>query len=313
MAKEKGLVLEAGEGWAIVLLPGGDYKRVRTRERLQTGQLYQLKSSAALKYASVAAVFILITLTSLDFFTVTARANVSPGINLGLNRWDRVVSVRTSNTDAKAEVKDLSLNGKSLNQAINMIVERRGSEPGLAAGDKGENNQVSVSLSVKNQKDKQREERLLKIIDTTLKESVAGQQGRPSAAKVIRKGNQLIVIDEHPPGQTSKTPGNSAPKGEKNKPEPKLQEHKVNQLLLDQPKKKEGGGNPEFKDNNFMADPEKGHNEKRDNGLPASALPKDQKMDSQNSSKGGGRSAEPQEKTKTEKDSGPKHQKKGNS
>lgn len=300
MAKEKGLVLEAGDGWAIVLLPGGDYKRIRTRECLEVGQLYRLKSNAALKYASVAAVFLIITIASLDFFTVTARANVSPGINLGLNRWDRVVSVATSNDAGKEEIKDLSLNGKSLDQAINLIVEGRGSESGFRAGDMaGENTEICVSLSVKNDNDEQRKEKLLSIIDASLKHSMAEHKSKSSAVKVVREGDKLTVVD--PPGKSSNAPGSNINKGERNKPEPKPQEHKINHPSLKKPTvKEEHKGKTDPRDNKLMGN-------QLNNDLPTSAASQSKKIDSPNGTKNNSSKVEQKEKNQPEKGKGQKN------
>lgn len=246
MATKKGMVLEAGDGWAIVLFPGGEYKRIKTREHLQTGQLYQAQGNNIFRYTSAAAIFLIITLASIDFFSVTARANISPGINLGLNRWNRVVSVDTSNTGAKVSINDLNLNGKSLGQAINLILEEHNRNSDLASGDKAPvNHEFSVSLSVKDKKDKQKRDKLLSIIDTTLKDCAAENQGNSSAAKVIRQGNKLTIIDGHTTGQVSHPQSSYDHKSEKTKPQPNKGQDKAHPLLRDQPEKHDPRSGPE--------------------------------------------------------------------
>lgn len=297
MAKVQGLVLEAGDGWAIVLLPGGDYKRIKTREPLQVGQLYRFTNTTAFKYASVAAVFIIITIVSLDFFSVTARANVSPGINLGLNRWNRVISVDTSNTASEMDIKNLSLPGKSLDQAINLIVTERKNEirPGSEAP---ENTEISVSLAIKSEKDKQRKEKLLTIIDTSLKQSTKSQ-GKSSTTKVIRKDNKLIVIDQpSDSGKTAKSSGNSLRNPGKVKPQQKLQEQKINPSAL---KNRSGKGEhdekPNSREHKLMPEPQE-----RQGHLPKSAVPQNKKIDSNNGIGNQSRSVERKEKNQPQKD-----------
>jgi|GEM_PF-1022481 len=202
MAGKQGVVLEAGDDWAIILLPGGEYKRIRTKEHLQIGQLYHYKNSLAIKSVSVAAVLLLMVAAGLDFFTVTAWAHFSPGIELGINRWNRVVAVETTDSTLKIDNNALSLKGKNLNQAINLIVEEQVSQPQAEATFKSE---LSVSLSLKDKHDIKTKEKLLDQIESCLKASAAKKNDQ-SAARVVRNDHELkVVVETVNPVKTNKS------------------------------------------------------------------------------------------------------------
>ena len=237
MAEVEGLILEAGNGWAIVLLPGGEYKRIRTGEHLEVGQLYRIKKYSPVKYVAVAAIFLIVMVASLDFCRVTAYAHISPGINLGLNRWDRVVSVNTSNPGGQDVVEDLSLRGKSLEQVVNVIVQQQAGKTSISAEAKSE---ISVSLSVKDQRDKSRQEKLFSKVNATLNHNMKELDNRAGKVKVIRKGNQLIVVDDKQsvgPGNSNQAkPENSEKKqGSNGKPDKAKPEKELKQELTNHP------------------------------------------------------------------------------
>jgi hypothetical protein len=196
MAEVQGVILEAGDGWALILLPGGEYKRIRTREQLQVGELYQYKKYSPVKYVAVAAIFLVVMVASLDFCRVTARAHVSPGINLGLNRWDKVVSVDTSNIRGQEIIKEVNVRGKSLEQVVNVLVEQQTAKACLSNESIPE---FSVSLSVKDKQDKKRQEKLLSKVNSAIKNNMGKSNNRPGQVNIIRKGNQLIVVDDKQP------------------------------------------------------------------------------------------------------------------
>ncbi len=190
MAEVQGLILEAGDGWAIVLLPGGKYKKIKTRESVAVGQLFNLRNYSIVKYVAAAAIFLVILLGSLDFCRVSAWAHITPGINLGLNRWDRVISIKTNDDIGQNTITNLQLKGQSIEQAVNNIVQKQVGTPGMLE----EEAELSLTLST-NGKDKARQEKLLSKIDAAFKYNGVENNPRTSTIKVIRQGNKLIVID----------------------------------------------------------------------------------------------------------------------
>jgi hypothetical protein len=203
MAEEKGLVLDAGDGWAVVLLPGGEYKKIKTREPLAVGQFFKVRNYSMVKYATAAAIFLVIILGSLDFCRVSAWAHISPGINLGLNRWDRVISIKTNDAMGQNTIEDMPLRGQTVEQAVSNIVQKQVS----TTGGWGKEAELSLTLSTRD-KDKARQEELLSKIDATFKHNGGDNNPRASSVKVIRQGDKLIVID-------SKINSNSGKKGGK--------------------------------------------------------------------------------------------------
>ena len=190
MAEVQGLILEAGDGWAIVLLPGGKYKKIKTRESVAVGQLFNLRNYSIVKYVAAAAIFLVILLGSLDFCRVSAWAHITPGINLGLNRWDRVISIKTNDDIGQNTITNLQLKGQSIEQAVNNIVQKQVGTPGMLE----EEAELSLTLST-NGKDKARQEKLLSKINAAFKHNGVENNPRTSTIKVIRQGNKLVVID----------------------------------------------------------------------------------------------------------------------
>lgn len=81
-------------------------------------------------YSFVCAVFLLIAGTAGYFWVQTPVAYVSidvnPSIELGLNRFDRVVSVTAYNAEGEEIIGDLSLKGKKYTDAIHTVIESDG-------------------------------------------------------------------------------------------------------------------------------------------------------------------------------------------
>lgn len=60
--------------------------------------------------------------------------DVNPSIELALNRFDKVVSVKAYNAEGEEVIKELALKGKSYTKAIDLIVESEGMGAYLAEG-----------------------------------------------------------------------------------------------------------------------------------------------------------------------------------
>jgi len=163
-----GVVVEKGDNWIIVLFSNGEYKKISTKKYFEVGDLYKSRLAASIKYAAAAAVFILILTASLDFFNVVAYATVSPGIELGLNRWDRVVTVKTTSPDNTLLPDSPDLKGKKAEDALQIILEESTNQAETETS-----SNISVKVSGKNQ-DKL-EKKLAERINQFIKEKQANQ------------------------------------------------------------------------------------------------------------------------------------------
>lgn len=210
MAEEKGLILDAGDGWAVVLLPGGEYKKIKIQEPVAIGQFFKVRNRSMVKYVTAAAIFLVIILGSLDFCRVSAWAHITPGINLGLNRWDRVISIKTNDATGQNTIANLPLKGQPVEQAVNNIVQKQVS----TTGGWGKEAELSLTLST-HEKDKARQEELLSKINAAFKHNGGDNNPRTSPVKVIRQGNKLIVIDSEINSNAYKK-GGKGPKDKEN-------------------------------------------------------------------------------------------------
>lgn len=120
MLTKKAAVVETGKGWAVILLPGGEYKRIKTNRYLEVGELYRYRNYAGSKYLAAAAIFLTILLGSIDYYTVQAYAEVS-SLELGLNRWGRVVSVQAQNDEGQRIISQVQIKNEPLENAVQKI------------------------------------------------------------------------------------------------------------------------------------------------------------------------------------------------
>ncbi|MGI5912988.1 MAG: anti-sigma factor domain-containing protein [Syntrophomonadaceae bacterium] len=259
MAGKKGVILEVGDGWAIVLLPGGDFRKIRSKDHLEVGQLYHYENNRRLKYLSLAAILLLMVIASFDFFTVRAWAHLSPGIDLGLNRWDRVVAVEAKQNT----LPDSSLKGKRFNHVIEAIVQEQVIESGTV---EVEQNHFSVSLSIKNDDD-EKKEKLFTLIESCLRDSVAKSKDKSDHLKVIRKGNELRLVDKTADsGKSSKPNDKGASKKEDKDPSISKNQQKLEQNVPKRvPGVSHGNNKTVSKPDQFINKPDKNKGNSRNN------------------------------------------------
>jgi flagellar basal body-associated protein FliL len=191
----KGIVLEAGKGWAVVLFPNGEYKKIRTKKPLQPGEIYQLNSNSSLRYAvAAAAIFLIILLGTLDLFSVVAYAHVTPGIELSLNRWNRVVYTEVINDEGKALLQGLDLKGKKIETAVEIVATK--SFHTNCINEQGEEQLImSVTVEAGNKQNVERlQQKLLSRIDAAVQKVIEQNSGGNSKFQVIKKKNKLLVL-----------------------------------------------------------------------------------------------------------------------
>lgn len=121
MARVKGMVLTSAEGQAIILTPDGEYQSIKTNHPLEVGELYEDMYRPWWRYAVAAAVILALTLGTLDYFRVATYAQVSGAVELGVNRWGRVISARALNDEGQQLLAQLDLKYTTLEFAMELI------------------------------------------------------------------------------------------------------------------------------------------------------------------------------------------------
>ena len=176
MFKQPGIVLESGRGWAIIMCSDGTYRKIKTNQPLYPGQYYTHRQLPTVLGGLAAAVLLFIVVGVVDFFNVIAYASISPGIELGVNRWERVVQVKTQSEDAAQVVSRVDLTGKPAPAAVEAVVSE------LIKSDSGSDNgtgspQVSVHSKKTGQELNSRyKQKLVAKINSSVDKALSVQQ-----------------------------------------------------------------------------------------------------------------------------------------
>lgn len=214
MSAKKGIVLESNNEWSTVLMEGGHYKKVR--QSLEVGEIYYEnpgKIPYYTKYA-VAAVLVLVLLGAIDFFNVIAYANVSTGVEMGVNRWNRVVSVNYTDDTENVPAKNLALKGQKIEDAVVRVIQETAQEYDPAA--------IKIEVTSKNENNLPLEEKLMGKIETSIDDMGRNDNGKAfyqRQGKVIEIQNLEKLV--HKPSSSKNNGKNSdqsdPPRGNKDK------------------------------------------------------------------------------------------------
>ena len=121
VSKPRGIVLESNNGYSTILMEGGQY--IKIRRNMEVGQIYQQERQYQKLLIAIAAVLVFMLLGVFDFFNVVAYANVPNGIEMGVNRWNRVIKIEQTDPVAKTPAEYSGLRGRKLEQAVTVVVE----------------------------------------------------------------------------------------------------------------------------------------------------------------------------------------------
>lgn len=121
MAHIKGVVLSSETGRVVILTPEGEYRSIKTDQPLDVGELYDMTSRPWWRYALAAAVILAITLGTMDYYTVKAYAQVSDAVELGINRWGRVVTSRSLSEEGEQILQNNDLKNMKMEAAVEEI------------------------------------------------------------------------------------------------------------------------------------------------------------------------------------------------
>jgi hypothetical protein len=122
MKIKKGIVVEADQKYAIILLPGGEYRKVRTAgQYLEPGDLYEHNPVPMVKYAVAAVLMLAFLVGGIDYNSVKAHARLGSDLELGINRWGRVVSVEAKSETGKQILDSVKIDNDKVEVAVEKI------------------------------------------------------------------------------------------------------------------------------------------------------------------------------------------------
>lgn len=123
MSRHKGVVLAIDNKTAIVLLDNGEYRKMSADGTLLIGQEVWMGSTSLGKYAAAAAIFLVVLIGSIDFFNVVAYARLSSGIEVGMNRWERVVYVKPLSPGGQDALEGIEAKGRKVEDVVAAVVD----------------------------------------------------------------------------------------------------------------------------------------------------------------------------------------------
>lgn len=147
------VITEVKDNKAVLLNEFGEFMTVASKN-YQVGQKVEYKKQSLSQYKYIAACVIMLILVSLSsyayYFTPVSYASVdiNPSLQLGINRFDKVVSIQPLNDDAKALLETISIKNEDITQSVDKIIEAS-KEMGYLSE---ENNHVEVDIVTKNDK-----------------------------------------------------------------------------------------------------------------------------------------------------------------
>jgi hypothetical protein len=170
MAQIKGIVMENKNGQAVILTEQGEFQRIKIDKPIEVGELYRGHSITPWKYALAAAVILALTMGAMDFFSVKAYAQVSDSLELGVNRWNRVVSTRALDDQGTVILEQTNLNGKKIDVAVEEIANQVLANGELEQDDTWK--EFPIQASVKGNKDQEFIERVEQNMNKGLQKAI---------------------------------------------------------------------------------------------------------------------------------------------
>lgn len=168
MANRKGIVIETGKGWAIILMENGEYQKIKTNDFLEVGEQYQEKFCLPLSYIAAAVILLTVSLTTLDYYSIKAYAQVSSLAQLGVNRWGRVVSVQANDKAGQQILNTVELKNDTLEVAVEKLYAH-------TLKDEQDNKSLlhksQISVTGADRKETKLEKKMLKQIEQGIKQA----------------------------------------------------------------------------------------------------------------------------------------------
>lgn len=192
-----GVVLAIKDGMATVLKNGGRFITIPAEYGWQEGDLVSFhikrKKKRTLLMACFFAIFIGIFGWKWYHQTITlVSIDVNPSIELGLNQWDHVVSIKILNQEAKEIVKGLSLKYKSYKKVVELLLLSKEMESYLQ-----EEPEMVISIMTKEEK----EYEILTDLQLTIDTIISSMEN--SVVVSCHLVNQTCVKEAHRYGITA--------------------------------------------------------------------------------------------------------------
>lgn len=180
MSRHKGVVLAIDGKTAIVLLDNGEYRKMSADGTLLIGREVWIGSSSLGKYAAAAAVFLLVLVASIDFFNVAAYARLSSGIEVGMNRWERVVYVKPLSPEGQDALEGIETKGRKVEDVVAAVVDAAVKQDTSAGA-------VTITVDPASNMGSDKDKELVKKISRAIIDN------NPDNLTVIKKGNHLTI------------------------------------------------------------------------------------------------------------------------
>ncbi|SFJ00925.1 Anti-sigma factor N-terminus [Paenibacillus sp. UNC496MF] len=205
----RGIVMETGSTHVIVLMPDGQFRKVRTALKPQVGdeitfaEQRRLRRPRKLYSFSVGAAAIMLMLFIPLFVQHVSKQpdvvayltmDVNPSIELGINKDERVESLRAINADGADVTKGLAYKGRPLPEVTEAIMDRISAGPYLNSG---EGDVVITSVAVGGAVKPAEEIGLTSHMDEAVRKSLAKtEKGRQLKIEVTTLSAPQDVRDE---------------------------------------------------------------------------------------------------------------------
>jgi hypothetical protein len=188
MARIKGIVMENKNGQAVILTQQGEFRRITINKPIEVGEIYYGHSISPWKYALAAVVILALTMGTMDYFSVKAYAQVSDSLELGINRWNRVVTTRVLDDQGKVMQEQTNLTGKKIEAAVEEIADQALADGELAPEETWK--QFPVQASDKGNKDQEFIERVEQNMNKGLQKAIDKRNSSANSDKAVKKDQE---------------------------------------------------------------------------------------------------------------------------
>jgi|GEM_PF-2326815 len=183
MRTNKGIVIEANQKHAIILLPGGEYRKVRTGGKyLEPGDLYEQNATLLVKYAVAAVLVLTILVGGIDYHSVKAYARLGSDLEMGINRWGRVVTVEAKSEAARQILNAVEIENDKMEVAVEKIIRQAILDEKTSPQDVRRN--LSVTAKEKEKQNPELEKKLQRAMEKGL------EKAQPKANPGVDKKDQ---------------------------------------------------------------------------------------------------------------------------
>lgn len=184
MFSKKGLVVEKGPGWATLILPDGEFKRIKTNQYLEVGESFAYTNMSPIKYMAAAVLLFALLLSSIDYFSVKAYARVSSLAELGVNRWGRVITVKAADQNGEELLQKVKVRNDKLEVAIEKIYIQALKDEQI----NNSSNQLMYSIEIPD--DRKLEDRIIKKMTHKLPKKVQNENEQDTDNSLDNKKKQ---------------------------------------------------------------------------------------------------------------------------